>query len=223
MATSRIRICNEAIARLPSKAIQAIDESSLEARECARFYPQVMSDMLEGPHDWSFQTRRATLAAVTNDRPFEWVYAYAVPSDMAMPIRLIPDLSAAGLGFPVPLPGEPYSEVWALTGRWFDTPYIIENSILYANVTNPALEYRVNAIDESVLSALVSKAMGLQLAAELALPVKKDAKLRQTILGEAEIAWDRARADDQNRQPQISGDYISETMLARQSGIWVNG
>lgn len=221
MAQSRIDLWNKAIARLPAKAVQSVDDNSLEARECARFYPQVISNMLEGPEDWSFSTRRVGLASVTNDRGFEWVYAYAVPADMAMPIRVIPDLSAAGLGFPVPLPGEPYSEVWALTGRWFETPYIIENGVLYANVTGALLEYRVNAVNEAVLSSLVGKAIWLQLAAEIALPVKKDAKLRQTILAEAEMAWDRARADDQNRQPQISGDYISETMLARQSGLWV--
>lgn len=221
MAQSQIIICNQALARLPAKAIQSLDENSLEARECGRFYPQVMSDMLEGPHDWSFSTRRVQLAAVTNDRSFEWVYAYAVPSDMAMATRVIPDLSAAGLGFPVPLPGDPYAEVWALNGRWIETPYIIENGILYTNATGAILEYRVNSVNEAVLSSLIGKAMSLQLAAELALPVKKDAKLRQTILGEAEIAWDRARADDQNRQPQVSGDYISETMLARQSGLWV--
>lgn len=222
MAQSRITICNQALARLPAKPIQSLDENSLEARECNRFYPQVVADMLEGPNDWSFQTRRSPLVAVENDRGFEWVYAYGLPSDVAVPTRVIPDLSAAGLGFPLPLPGDPYTEVWALSGRFFETPYIIEDGTLYTNVTGAILEYRTNSVNEAVLSALVGKAIGLQLAAELALPVKKDAKLRQTILGEAEMAWDRARAEDQNRQPQVSGDYVSETMLARKSGFWID-
>jgi len=216
---ARIDIFNQAIAELPAKAIQSIDENSLEARECRRFYPQIVSEMLSGPHDWSFQIRRVALATLANDRPFEWVYAYALPSDMGAPIRVIPDLSALGLGFPVPIPGEPYAEQWALTGRYFETPYIIENGILYTNVQTATLEYGINGIDDLVLTPLTVRAIVLDLASRIAIPVKKDRKIKAELVGQAEVAWARAIAEDMNRQPQISDDYLSEAMVARSGGL----
>jgi hypothetical protein len=65
---AKIDIFNKAISRIKAKAIQSPDENSLEARECRRHYPDVVSEMLEGPHDWSFQNRRVVLAVLTNDR-----------------------------------------------------------------------------------------------------------------------------------------------------------
>jgi hypothetical protein len=74
----------------------------------------VIREMLEGPHDWSFQNRRVILAQLaTNGRDHEWAYAYALPADMGTPIRVLPDFDSLGLGIPVPLPGDPYMETWA--------------------------------------------------------------------------------------------------------------
>lgn len=214
---ARIDIFNQAIAELPAKAIQSIDENSLEAGECRRFYPQIVSEMLSGPHDWSFQIRRVALASLGNDRSYEWVYAYALPSDMGAPIRVIPDLSS--LGFPVPIPGEPYAEQWALTGRYFETPYIIENGVLYTNVQTATLEYGINSIDDVALTPLTVRAIVLDLASRIAIPVKKDRKIKAELVGQAEVAWDRAIAEDLNRQPQVSGGYLSEAMVARGGGL----
>lgn len=212
---SRIDICNQAVALIGAKQMQSPGEQSLEARECNRFYPQVISNMLEGPHDWSFANRRVLLAQLgSNDRTHEWLYAYGVPADMGTPIRLLPDLDGAGLGFPVPLPGEPYAETWALGGL-YDVPYLIENGVLYANVENATLEYGINAIEEASLTSLVVDAIVTDLAYRLAVPVKKDRALRRQLMEESDLAWQRAMADDANRNPRQYGEYISETMAVR--------
>jgi hypothetical protein len=216
---ARIDIFNQAIAELPAKAIQSADENSLEANECRRFYPQIISEMLEGPHDWSFQNRRVALAAVSNARSSEWIYSYAVPSDMGAAIRVIPDLSALGLGYPVPLPGEPYAEEWALSVRYFETPYIIENGVIFTNVQNATLEYGINDITEAALTAMTVRAVVLDLASRIAVPVKKDRKIKAELVGMAEVAWARAIAEDMNRQPQTYDDYVSEAMLARRGAL----
>lgn len=212
---SRVDICNQAVGLIGAKPIQSVDEQSLEARECRRFYPQVIATMLEGPHDWSFANRRVALAAlVTNPRSSEWLYAYGVPADMGTPIRLIPDLVGSGLGFPVPLPGEPYAETWA-TGGLYQAAWLIENGVLYANVENATLEYGIKAVEEAVLTALAVDAIATDLAYRLAVPVKKDRALRRQLMEEADLAWQRAMADDANRQPRRQGDYVSEAMAAR--------
>lgn len=213
-AASRIGICNKAISRIKAKAIQSLGEESLEARECNRHYPDVIAEMLEGPHDWSFQNRRAALAVTTNDRSGEWLFAYALPADMGTPIRVLPDLTALGAGYPVPLPGEPYAEVWSTFG-WWDAPYLIENGVLYANIEVATLEYGINSIEEVSLGALVQKAIVADLASRIAKPIKGDDKLADSEASKAELFWQRAMADDQNRNPQRQDGYVSEVMAAR--------
>lgn len=215
-AVSRLEVSNLAIAHLPASPIASVEENSLEARECRRFYPRVVADMLEGPHDWSFANQRATLAALaTNDRENEWLYAYALPSNMGSPIRVLPDFEGLGLGLPVPLPGEPYAEAWAVTGGHFETPYIIEGTTLYSNVENAVLEYSVNDLAGLSVSQLVITAMGLDLASRLAVPVKKNEEREARLINAADTAWQRAIADDRNRHPETSGQYVSEAMSAR--------
>ena len=212
---SRLDICNQAIALIKAKVIQSVEENSLEARECRRFYPQIVSEMLEGPHDWSFQNRRGTLALLaTNDREHEWLYAYAVPADMGTAIRVIPDLEGAGLGIPVPIPGEPYAETWGMASR-FEMPYRIENGVLYTNAASAIIEYGANSLVEANLPAMVVNAMVTDLASRLSVPVKGDRKLRRELMEEADLLWQRAIADDKNRNPERTGDYVSETMAAR--------
>jgi hypothetical protein len=214
-ALSQLDLCNLALAHLPAAPITSVNEDSLEARECRRFYPHVIADMLEGPHDWSFANTRVQLAQLTNDRSQEWLYAYGLPSNMASAIRIIPDLAGAGFAVPVPLPGEPYAESWAISGGYIETPYIIDGSTIYSNVQNATIEYTINDIAGINVSQLVVKAAAIDLASRLAVPVKKDSDRETKLMQATEIAWQRAIADDRNRQPEIQGQYISETIAAR--------
>jgi hypothetical protein len=213
---SQLSIDNLALAYLPAARISSVNEDSLEARECRRFYPEVMADMLEGPHDWSFANQRGLLAALaTNDRDQEWLYAYALPSNLGSPIRVIPDLAGAGFAVPIPLPGEPYAETWAVGGLYIETPYIIEGSTLYSNVQNATLEFTINDVAGVNISQLALRALSLDLASRIVVPIKKDSDRETRLIQAAEAAWQRAIADDRNRQPETQGSYISEQLAAR--------
>jgi hypothetical protein len=213
---SQLSISNLALAYLPAAQISSVGENSLEARECSRFYPEVMADMLEGPHDWSFGNQRTLLALLgTNDRAQEWLYAYALPANLGSPIRVIPDLAGAGIAVPVPLPGEPYAESWSVTGGYIETPYIIEGSTLYSNVQRATLEYTINDVAGVRISQLALRAAGLDLASRIVVPIKKDSDRETRLIQAAEMAWQRAIADDRNRQPETQGQYISEQLAAR--------
>lgn len=214
-ALSQLQIANLALARLPAKEIAAVEEISLEAREVRRFYPQAISAMLEGEHAFSFANQRALLASVTNDRPAEWLYAYALPSNLGNPIRVIPDFNAIGIAVPIPLDGEPYREAWVAELERLAMPYEIEGQTLYTNAGNATLEYSINDVAGLNVSQLFIKALWLALAAELAMPLKQSPELRQTILSEAEIAYQRAIADDRNRQPDSYGNYTPENIAVR--------
>jgi hypothetical protein len=216
---SQLDICNLALDRIRAGTITSVAENSLEGVKCRRHYPRAIADMLDAPfgHEWSFANQRVTLAALaTNDRPLEWLHAYALPNNMAGPIRVLPDLAGLGVGVPVPLAGDPYAESWAVQGGYIETPYIIEGSTLYTNTGSAVLEYAINDIAGLSVSQKVITALELDLAARLAVPVKGDSK-REKELGEAaRNAWEVAVADDRNRQPTSTGGYVSEAMAARQ-------
>jgi hypothetical protein len=212
---SQLEICNLALARLPAKEIASLDENSLEARECRRFYPQVISDLLGSEHAWSFANRRVILAAVVNDRPNEWLYAYALPNDLANPIRVVPDLTALGIAIPIDLGGNPYTEIWATQLEKLAMDYEIEGATLYTNASNATLEYAVNDIAGLNISQPAITFIAIDLAFRLAMPVKQSETREQALMGQAEIAKQRAIADDRNRQPDTYGDYTPENIAAR--------
>ena len=213
---AKLELYNLAVAELPAQQIASLDEQGLEARECRRSYPQVIAEMLAWGR-WSFQNRRVVLAAVTNTRDAEWTYAYAVPSDMGVALRIVPDFDALGLDIPVPLPGQPYGETWASFVVQYEAPYIIENGVIYTNTESASLEYGINDITEVALGPDVVRAITVDLAARLAMPVKKDKDLRKELLAEAELWWQRAMANDANRQPAYYPDpgYLPEALAAR--------
>ena len=212
---SQLEISNLALARLPASQIASIDENSLEARECRRFYPQVVADMLFGDHDWSFANRRVLLAEVANDRPNEWLYAYQLPSDLANPIRVIPDLTALGISVPIDLGGNPYTEAWVAQLDKIAMTYEIEGETLFTNASNATLEYTINDVAGVNVSQFAITALALDLASRLAIPVKQSEAREQALMGQAEIARQRAIADDRNRQPQSDGEYMPENIAAR--------
>lgn len=213
---ANLQICNFAIGQIRAKRISSINEDSLEARECRDHYPQVVASMLEGPHHFSFARRRVVLAsAATNDRDHEWLYAYNLPSDMRSAIALIPDFEASGLSLPLALPGDPYAEAWT-TMPQASAPYIIEGGVLYSNAGGATLAYVISDISEVSIPAKVIDALSLDLAGRLAVPVKGDHDLADRLTRRAEIAWQRAIAEDRNRQPETYPDYVSEVEAARE-------
>lgn len=220
IAASQLSISNQAIDKIKAKRIASIDEKSLEAQHCRAWYPQVVANMLEGPNDWSFAIQRVQLGQLaTNDREYEWAYAYQVPSNMAQAIRVIPDLEALGVALPQALPSDPYAEVWSVNGIAIETPYIISGTTLYSNAKDATLEYVINDIEGIVIGQMCAFALALELAAHLAVPVKGDSKREGELLSQAEVAWQRAIAEDRNRQPTHTGGYISDAMAVRHGSI----
>jgi hypothetical protein len=234
-SASRLDICNQALVdELSASPIQSLDEATIGARECRRLFPQIVAEMLDGPHDWSFANRRVALAEIAvNDRPLEWAHAYQIPSDCGSPIRVLPgDLTPEAL---LILGEEGLFDPDYFDGQFFDigTPdtvmetrsraarlarnFIVENEVIYTDLPKAILEYTINEVEDSVLTALVRKAVIKDMASRLAVPIKKDRKLKSELVLEAEVAWARAIADDLNRQPTYMG-HESEAMRARARG-----
>lgn len=218
-AISQLLISNRALARLPANPIADVNENSLEARECRRFYPEVISEMMEGPGQLAFASKRIVLAPIANSRTAEWAFSYALPADLGSPVRVIPDFDSLGLSIPVPLPGEPYAEVWATQLAMIAEPYEIQGSVLYTNAAGATLDYITSDGSGLQVSQPVLTALEIDLAARLAVPVKQDQAREQALMGQAEVAWQRAIANDRNRQPESYGGYLPESIVARHGGL----
>lgn len=94
-----VTICNIALSRIGNKAnVSSIDppDESTEAEACARFYPLALGTLLD-MHNWSFATKRATLALRTTDAD-PWLYAYSLPSDC----RHVIAVEGTDAGLPIP-------------------------------------------------------------------------------------------------------------------------
>ena len=197
--TISITVCNLALGELRAPPIVDIAEDSLEARECARYYPQCLRILLER-HDWAFANRRAALGELAvNDRAKEWAHAYILPAGCATALRLV-------------------------TAHGGAVDFIVENRTLYTQLADAVLEYAANDVTDSEMSGLFVDALAFALAARLAVPIRDSREIKGQLLQQAEIAWQRAVAEDRNRQPERDAAGIDTVALVRLGaalGRWV--
>src|SRR3569623_639595 len=206
MAVS-ITISNLALGELRASPIVDIAEDTIEARECARYYPQCLKVLLER-HDWSFANQRATLALLSdNPRPNEWTYAYAMPSGVAKPLSII---SGGVTG------GQYYH--WRSCPTWW-ADFDIEAGILYSQIEGATLEYSANDVSEAVMSALFVDALVYALASRLAVPIINSTLVKGQLINQSELAFQRAVAEDRNRQPQREVQPLDEVAMVRAGGV----
>lgn len=219
MASPLVSICNGALDELPAGVIQSIDDEDTGARACKRQWRKVLDDLL-GEHDYDFAVRRATLALTDNDRRGEWAYCYLLPEEAVSPRRVLPSYSAAYVSTAYVL--QPGQRVWSGLGFYPQNdgvPFKVANAKVYTNMTDAVLEYVTGAVEFQHFRPLFRRAFELELASRIALPVLKDAKRQKDLIGMAEVARQRAMADDLNSSPERSFDFISEEAMVRVGGM----
>lgn len=177
---SAIDICNLALSHFGQDGvISAISppDGSAEAEHCARFYPIARDELLE-MHPWTFASKRATLAELTNDRE-DFEYRYAVPADCLKPRRLLPD------GYD--------DEDHGSTFEW-------EGSSLYADESLATLVYTYKLTDTTKFSPLFVTALSYLLASYVVGPIRKDetGRSQQSLRQMGEALANRAAASNAN-------------------------
>jgi hypothetical protein len=96
---SQLSLSNQALAALPAKEISSLNENSLEARECRRFYPHVMAQTCwRGRTIGPSPTVRTPLALKTPTIATRNGSTPMPASQFGSPIRVIPDLAAGHRG-----------------------------------------------------------------------------------------------------------------------------
>lgn len=200
-------ICNMALAEIAAGPITDMTDNSIEAREVTRFAAPLLAEVSLWS-DWSWAVARATLIETANDRPAEWTDAYIVPTNCARPlaIRQVQDdaryLPQCG-PYPFPLQDS------------VPLAFLHEGGLIYANVSGATLVYVATLTDPTLLPPLVRRAFALELAARIAIPIRKDSGLAREVGAAAELARARAIAEDYNQRVKRPASYISDAAFAR--------
>lgn len=197
--SSTVDICNQALANLGDSAtITSIDppEGSPQAEHCARFYPMALSTLLEA-HNWSFSTRRGTLAQVTNPSS-TWDYAYAKPSNCVTMIAILD-----------PAASDDYSASIGSTGATY-TPqkFVMEtlddgSEVILTNQADAVGRYTVAITDVAKFSPLFIECLTWLLTAKIAGPVVKGSEGRaaaKDAMGNFGLWFRQATASDASNQ-----------------------
>lgn len=217
MARDKVSICNAALDLLPADNIQSIDDvDSIGARACKRHFQNVIVDLLA---EWEFEAaiRRQPLAPVTNDRDYEWRFAYAEPSAVASLIRVLPYRAMLLPTASVPvLPGQiAYPYEWGYFPENIGARFVTANGKIYTNEENALIEFCTSEPDLGRVSALFGRAVEVELACRICMPILKSERRERVLMPMAELAKQRAIADDRNNSPDRYDTVPSEEAIVR--------
>jgi len=220
MARSAVSICNGALDELPAGNIQSIDDADdVGALACKRRFQPTLEDLL-AEHDYDFAIRRAPLAVVANDRLGEWQFCYRLPDSSIAPRRVLPSYTAAYVSTAYIL--QPGQRVWTGIGFFPDNigaRFRVANNCLYTNMPEAVLEYVTTDVQLQHFRPLFARAFELELASRIVMPVLKDRQRQKDLIGMAEVARQRAMADDLNSSPDRTFDFVSEEAMVRIGGV----
>ena len=184
--TSKVSICNLALANIAASGIQDINEATAEARACRLFYDQVLGSLLEA-YPWRFAQRTVAMAEVTNTKPLKWRKAFRRPSDCRK-VLMVTDEAMADY-----IPGLPMG-----------IPYAIEGDTIHCDLDVAYLVYTAAQTDPTKFTALFVEALAWQLAVRLSMPLTRDPKVRADAYQLAERMTTAAAVADANEQRETT-------------------
>lgn len=148
MSVSNVSIVNGAFTMLGVDRIQALNETSEQARKANAIFEDRRDALLE-VHNWNFAIKERTLPLLSDEPILDaWTYVYQIPSDC---IRVI-----------------------QLNG---DYPYAIYGTKLYTNSNDPRIKYVSRETDPTKFSKGFIKALQSDIAAVLAFGITQNATL----------------------------------------------
>lgn len=206
---SQLDIWNNALSEIAADRINSVDEASLGAVECRRIWPGLVQEFLAWA-DWECQRVRVTLAAQANDRTGEWMYRYAKPGDLAEIGIIVPSYDTSlDFGFPAgPFTTPPINALGRL-------PYELSDTSIYCNVANASAQYISTELQVGRILPVARRAVELELASRIAMPIKKSRDLKGDLIKQAELFRQRAIAHQRNREYSYAPNYVSAAEYAR--------
>jgi len=138
MAATETELCNEALAFLGANLIASLADATDEARRCKQLYPGVRDAVLR-QHPWRCAIVRVSLALDATAPVYGWANKFRLPADY---LRLL--------------------EVQD------DTEHQVEGNFVLSDAATLNVRYIRRITNTTEFDALLSKAIGYRLAADLA-------------------------------------------------------
>lgn len=216
----QLSICNGALDELPAGTIQSIDDADdTGARACKRRYGPTLEDLID-EHPYDAAIERTIGAATANDREGEWLYCYAYPTDARTILRILPSYAASFSSAAVVIQqGQRVATGFGYFPRDVGVPYEIAAGKIYTNLAGATIEYIASDPLLQLFSPLFHRAFELELAARICMPVLKSKTRQRELVGMAEVARQRAIADDKNNTPTRYDAWPSEEARVRAGGF----
>jgi len=142
-----VTICNLALAHIGDQSILSLDDPSQEARFANLLYDPTRREVLRS-HNWNFAVALVQLPMLTDAPPFDWTYAYQLPTDY---FKLI-QVNAFGSEQPT-------------------QNYEIQGRILLSDVEEAKISYVRDITDANYFDSVFTEVLSLRLAARLAKPL----------------------------------------------------
>lgn len=174
--SSEVEICNMALSNIRAGEINALDENSVQARQCALKYP-ILRDMLLREVPWAFNKAVKPLALRTDIDVFNWRYVYQYPSDCLNINRAILDYELYSSDTTDTGAYRVYERYANLLPPDLDRqiPYEVMNvdgeKIIVANDQNLRIEYQKKVEDVNLFDPIFTQALSWLLASELAVTI----------------------------------------------------
>jgi hypothetical protein len=213
--TSEVDICKYSLSQIRAGSINSLTESSLNAQQCALWYPKSRDQLLT---DAPFQfAHRLKALAPTTDEIFNWAYVYQYPSDCLHINHLVLNYAAVE-------PGN--GSVYINPNRYdryqpnlnAQVPYKIYNidgnRVIASNHSDLRADYRSKITDPNLFSQLFIDALTHLLASKLSTPLiggDRGDKEMQKNLTLYRAYLDAAVSNDLNEQytPAPESPYIT--------------
>lgn len=207
--TSDVDIGNRALGMVSeSKRISSLNDAGANAAAVKQWYQPIVARLLE-THHWGLATKKASLVKVTNTRSTEWLYAYAVPDDMAFPVGISLGSGASSVSY--------YRGLAGLVAMAYGKPiFQFHNGVIFSNMEGE-LEYVSYNITEANFNATFANIVVLMLASRLALEIPKDYDLSDELEKKANAEINLAITQNLNSGNRQYGLNVSEGEMARGS------
>ena len=218
MAASDVVICNLALNHIGSDALLSSinpPDGSVESGYCARYYPVARQELIE-TFPWTFAKTRVALSALSTNPSSVWTYAYAEPSDMIQPQRILTTSTLDVYGF-FPFGGLLRADEVALFSERGSANFEVENGVVLTHEENAVLLYTRDITDTSRFTAGFTVALSYLLASYLAGPIIKGeagASAALKLRNIAAMKASEARANDANSSVE-STQFVPEHIRRR--------
>ncbi len=162
---SETDLCNEALSLIGANIITGIDDGSINANHCARFYPTLRRSLLRSG-SWNFAKQRVQLAMDAQAPVFQYAFAYTLPADY---VKLV-EYNGANL------------DPTTLALFQFRALYKVENHKILTNDAVVLIVYIRDVTNPNDMDGLFYELISTWLASKLANAIQKDSRRADDLL-----------------------------------------